>query len=163
MFGAKITSHPLYDDSHFVSAKGIEFQHALYTPNSFQGWINNSQTQMRFDPSTGAYISKPIHLSKVEVDNGGRRFKITTEDWKHQFGFGEYTIAQHESVFGVHEEAVVVKTEMAVTSTADLRYELPEAVEANIENYQLTIELKIFELTPRAKALMRVSLSQLKR
>ncbi|EWH09613.1 hypothetical protein DS2_11613 [Catenovulum agarivorans DS-2] len=140
--------------SDFEQSQGYQLRYDLYLPNSYLGWTHNKKTLMTFDSQTNTYWLKNIDITKPQVDDVGSRFKIASNDWQNQFGFGEYDVSQDESSFGIPTDGAILHLHYSHNSR-DMFIEYPNPKHGKY----LSIGIKVTESSLRPSAIMYAQLT----
>ncbi len=156
ILGLKVEHRPILTNEDFESAKGLSAPFELFLPNSTSGWELSRFTKMHFESSRNVYMIKDIHQDLPLVDGLGPRFKICSNDWKYQFGFG-HNLSDKESSFGVSKEGVVFEI-MVAEGAADMRYEISQSDAKTLEKNMMSVEFKLISMDPIPRGYMRVKI-----
>jgi hypothetical protein len=140
-------------NSDFEQVQGLELPYKLYSPSSLVAWELTELTGMSFDRQRNLYITDNIPLDKPLIDGGGARFKLSSDNWRYQFGFGN-RLAPAESTFGVNPGGVVMQVEQFDQPPNDMWLEFPP----NHQMRFMRIEFKLIALQPNPRGLVRISL-----
>lgn len=157
VLGLKVEHAPVLTNEHFESAKGLSVPFELFLPNSITGWELSRFTKMHFDSSRNVYEINNIRLDLPQLDGQGPRFKICSNDWKYQFGFGK-NLSDKESSFGVDADGVVLEIMIEENATADMRYEISQAASKQLEQNMMSVEFKLTSIAPTPRGYMRVKI-----
>jgi len=149
------TALPSLND--FDVQPGYKLPYPLYMPSSIMGWELSPFTEMLFDDATGVYQLAGIPLDLPEVDRRGTRFKICSDDWKNQFGFGDY-LTDVESTVGLDLGGLVQRVVKADFATADIRIEYSTADREKLRKRMLSLEFKVTTLEPEPHGLIRLTI-----
>lgn len=155
VLGLKVKHSPILSQEDFESAKGLSAPFELFLPNSVSGWELSRFTKLHFDSSRNVYMIKDIRLDLPPVDGMGPRFKLCSNDWKYQFGFGNH-LSDKESSFGVGHQSVVLEI-MIVEGAADMRYEISRRAAKTLEKNMMSVEFKLISMEPTPRGYMRVN------
>lgn len=159
----KLTSLPQTTNETFEQTPGLELPYELYMPSSMLGWELTNLTQFQFDAIHKIYVMDNIFIDKPLLDNYGPRFKLCSNNWRYQFGFGKY-ISDAESTFGIPPEGIVIQVEQFQEATTDLRIEYPaqkksaEIANSSLPSRIMRVEFKLISKEPIPQALIRVSI-----
>lgn len=143
----------------FVEATGHELNFDLYLPNSFTGWEPAPDNKFTYNPQTQSYELTNFDVSRTPVDNLGERFKITSENWQHEYGFTYSNSYIEESTVGLlsGEPAVFNLHQYTIQADAkDMFVEFP----ANTQPKALHFKVKIIDPRPPVRALLMLSFSE---
>ena len=137
----------------FEQAKGLELPYKLYAPSSMTAWELTALTDMTFNRQTNTYVRDNIPLDMPLIDSGGARFKLSSDSWRYQFGFGDHLTAA-ESTFGVTPSGTVMQVEQFDQPPNDMWLEFPP----NHQMRFMRIEFKLIATQPTLHGLVRISL-----
>lgn len=154
---ARLQATDPVDTSDFDQAQGMEIPYPLYLPSSLTAWSLDESTRFRFDAQRKLYLLEGIPLNLPLIDSLGPRFKLCSESWQYQFGFGSY-ITDDESTVGVSEQPAVVRVERFPQASTDIRLEF--SAPAGSEHRYLRVEFKLLHWEPKPEGLLRLSLYQ---
>lgn len=140
-------------NTDFERAQGLELPYKLYAPSSMVAWELTELTDMSFDRQRNVYIRDYIPLDKPIIDSGGARFKLSSDNWRYQFGFGDH-LASAESTFGVVSEGVVMQVEQFDQPPNDMWLEFPP----HHQMRYMKVEFKLIVQQPNLRGLVRISL-----
>jgi hypothetical protein len=149
----KLTPVKTVTNADFEQARGLELPYKLYAPSSMVAWELTELTDMFFDRQHNIYVRDNIPLDKPVIDSGGARFKLSSDNWRYQFGFGNH-LSSAESTFGVTPEGVVMHVEQFDQPPNDMWLEFPP----NHQMRFMRIEFKLIALQPNLRGLVRISL-----
>lgn len=141
----------------FEQTEGLKLPYQLYMPNSMSGWSIGDSTRFTFDTERKVYVLDNILLDVPLVDDLGYRFKLCSESWRYQFGFGTY-ITDDESTIGIPETGAVVRVERFAQPSTDIRIEPPMSDSNTNERRLLRIEFKLTHWEPHPQGLLRVNI-----
>ncbi len=150
----KLTEEEPISLETFEAAEGLKLPYQLYMPNSMSGWSIGESTRFVFDEKRKVYVLDKISLDVPLVDDQGHRFKICSESWRYQFGFGTY-ITDDESTIGVAETGTVVRIERFAQPSTDIRIEAPANVNDSVQRL-LRVEFKLTHWEPKPQGLLRL-------
>lgn len=159
----KLAETPQVTHEAFDKTPGMKLPYELYMPSSMLGWELTRLTQFQFDAIHNIYVLDNILIDKPLLDDYGPRFKLCSNNWRYQFGFGRY-ISDAESTFGIPPEGTVIQVEQFQEATTDLRIEYPartkpiEASSTPISSRIMRVEFKLISKEPNPVALIRVTL-----
>ncbi|MBU2883594.1 hypothetical protein KO525_10320 [Psychrosphaera sp. B3R10] len=146
-------SAPLTEDS-FYKQSGYKLDFDLYLPNSYTGWNPTIYNKFTYDADKQLYVLNNLDISKAPIDNYGQRFKITSKDWQHEFGFTNTNSFIEESKFGLvnnRPSIFKVKYYSVLADSKDLYFELPHNANPSVLNIKLKVTS---EATPQQAWLM---------
>lgn len=150
----KLTQEAPISLETFDAAEGLKLPYQLYMPNSMSGWSIGESTRFVFDNERKVYVLDKIPLDVPLVDDQGHRFKICSESWRYQFGFGTY-ITDDESTIGVTETGTVVRVERFAQPSTDIRIEASANVNDSVQRL-LRVEFKLTQWEPKPQGLLRL-------
>jgi len=153
----KLTQEAPISLETFEQTEGLKLPYQLYMPNSMSGWSIGESTRFTFDNERKLYVLDNILLDVPLVDDLGYRFKLCSESWRYQFGFGTY-ITDDESTIGIPETGAVVRVERFAQPSTDIRIEPPMADKNATEQRMLRIEFKLTHWEPNPQGLLRLSI-----
>jgi len=143
--------------AQFRKLRGYKLHYDIYLPSTWTGWVHKEHCLFRFDPETESYIIDNIVIGQEEVDDLGSRFKISSKDWRYQFGFGHHGVSLNESTLGVTLDGVVVRIGFSNSGRSDMRIEFAENEFESMLGRHLVFELKVLDESPSPEALLYVS------
>ena len=149
------TSAPINEEL-FYQKNGFKLDYDLYLPNSFTGWEPTIHNKFFYDTRQQLYVLNNLDISKTPIDNYGQRFKITSIDWQHEFGFASTNAFIEESKFGLVPNTpsiFKIKHYSVLADSKDLFFELPQGVTPTA----LNIKIKIITEKIPYQALLLVS------
>ncbi len=152
----KLAPTPIMTNDIFDNTPGLELPYSLYMPSSMMGWELSRITQLHFDSTSKVYVLDNIPIDTPLLDEEGARFKLCSNAWRYQFGFGSY-IPDAESTFGIPTEGIVVQVELFKEAANDLRIEFPAKTSPAV-NRTLRMEFKLIGNTPSPHGLIRITL-----
>lgn len=152
----KLVATPIINDDVFEKTAGLALPYDLYMPSSLLGWELSSTTQLHFDSGRKIYFLDDIPIDRPLLDDGGARFKLCSNGWRFQFGFGK-DISDAESTFGIPPEGVVVQVEQFKEAANDMRIEIPEKL-SSLSVRRMRLEFKLISNEPTPRGLVRITL-----
>ena len=152
----KLAPTPIMTNDIFDKTPGLELPYSLYMPSSMMGWELSRITQLHFDSTYKVYVLDNIPIDTPLLDEEGARFKLCSNAWRYQFGFGSY-IPDAESTFGIPTEGIVVQVERFKEAANDLRIEFP-ANTTPATPRMMRMEFKLIANEPNPHGLIRVTL-----
>lgn len=153
----KFTQEPPISLETFEQAEGFQLPYQLYMPSSMSGWNIDDTTRFKFDNQRKVYLLDNILLDVPLVKDQGYRFKLCSEAWRYQFGFGT-NITDDESTIGIPEKGVIVRVERFAHSSTDMLMEPPATDENSTTRRMLRIEFKLTHPEPKPEGLLRMSI-----
>jgi len=140
-------------NADFESSRGLELPYKLYAPSSMVAWELTELTDMSFDRQRNVYVRDYIPMDRPIIDSGGARFKLSSDNWRYQFGFGDH-LTPAQSTFGVIPEGVVMQVEQFDQPPNDMWLEFPP----NHQMRYMKVEFKLITQQPNLRGLVRISL-----
>lgn len=160
LLGSSIKDKPLLSIEDFRRAQGHKLLYNIYLPSSWTGWVHQENSLFHYFPETQSYRMESIYVGQNEVDTLGSRFKISSLEWRYQFGFGHHGISLNESTFGLSKEGVVVSLIYSSEGLSDMRVEYSQEDYADMKGKILSFELKVLDTTANPKALLLVQVKE---
>lgn len=149
-------SHTVTQQS-FEQIQGLQLPYPLYAPSSMLAWELGDRTRFRFNPTTHTYVYEGVPITAPVIDSQGPRFKICSDYWDHQLGFGN-RLSRDEATFGVSTEGTILKLEFTGDSGSDLRFEYAKSDLAKLSASKMRLEVKVTRLKPTPEGYLRASL-----
>lgn len=143
--------------NEFEQLQGKKLPYPLYAPSSMLAWELGDRTRFRFDASTNTYIYEGVPITAPVIDSQGPRFKICSDYWDHQLGFGN-RLSIDEATFGVSMKGTILKLEFTGDSGSDLRFEYAKDILPQLKASKMRLELKVTRIQPTPEGYLRASL-----
>ena len=127
----------------------------LYLPSTMIGWSFDVSTKFRFDEARGVYV---LRSAQAGAYNPGdlRRFKISSEGWKHQFGLGASGSTSAQRATLRFDGAVATATLSAYPDARDTLLPLDTDLVDGSEEVLLDFEIKVLDAGPRPRLQLTV-------
>ncbi len=160
LLGSSIKNQSLITLEEFRQSRGYELQYNVYLTSSWLGWEHKQESMFHYNPDTQSYIHERIRVGQNEVDTLGSRFKVSSLEWRYQFGFGHHGISLNESTFGLGKEGVVVRLMYSSEGVSDMRVEYAARDYPEIKDKILSFEFKVLDNSAAPEALLYVSIKE---
>lgn len=151
-------SAPLTEQK-FYQTPGFKLDYDIYLPNSYTGWEPALDNKFSYDAKRQLYVLNNLNISQSPIDNVGDRFKITSIDWQHEFGFTNTNSYIEESKIGLVKNTELIfniKYFSVLADSKDMFFELPP----DAHPASLNVKVKIISEKSPAKAWMMVSYTE---
>jgi len=152
----KLQTISAVSETQFSSTPGYELDFDLFAPSSMIGWELSERTRFNYQANTQSYVIDGIPIDVPLQDKLGHRFKITSHEWIHQFGFGSY-VPRAESSFGVTRDEVILNISLLKEPSTDLYVKFQQNDDSRGE-LLLRLEIKVIENTAYPKAYFKANL-----
>jgi len=156
ILGSAIDDEPLIEEEGFRRAKGHKLHYDVYLPSTWAGWVHQDHCLFRYNPETESYLLENIIIGQKEVDYLGSRFKISSQDWRYQFGFGHHGVSLNESTIGIDMDGVVARLRFSTGGRSDMRVEYDEKAYDSMIGKILSFELKILDESSKPESLLMI-------
>lgn len=160
MLGSSIKNKSLITLEEFRQMRGYELQYNVYLTSSWLGWEHKEESMFHYNPETQSYIHERIRVGQNEVDTLGSRFKVSSLEWRYQFGFGHHGISLNESTFGLGKEGIVVRLMYSSEGVSDMRVEYAARDYPEIRNKILSFEFKVLDDSAAPDAALYLSVKE---
>lgn len=125
-------------DKYFNHQQGIRLPYQLYLPNSFTGWQRQKENEFIYSAACLCYEINNIDISGQQVDSWGTRFKISSSNWQHEFGFTSADNNAEQSKIGISPKGTIVQVSQ-ISYASDIYFELPQDKQTNYLHVQFKI------------------------
>lgn len=141
----------------FLESKGYELPYSLFFVSSHTSWDFEEAMELSYDPATEIYSSEELLLTPEKLREKPFRFKITSHNWIHQFGFTYANTTPIESSFGLKKQTEVLTLKYFSLYCQDM-YLKPSNITKPVK---LKFSLKIIDKSLSPRALMSVTRSEI--
>lgn len=138
--------------AYFNQQKGVKLPYKLYFPNSFTGWLRESEFE--YSDACQCYQILNLDISGEPIDSWGTRFKIASKNWQHEFGFTSAHNNLEQAKFGVTPQGTIVGIHYHAYA-ADMYFELPKNGKTNY----LHVKLKVLSNDEEPEGLLSIAYS----
>jgi len=159
ILGSSIEDLNMVSEEDFRRVQGYKLHYDVYLPSTWAGWVHQEHCLFHYQPDTQSYLLENIRIGQPEVDDLGSRFKLSSADWRYQFGFGHHGVSLNESTFGLSPDTpAVLRLTYSTTGVSDMRIEWDQARYDELVGQVVSFEFKVLDDSSRPESMLLIKI-----